>query len=309
VYVNERAVLLGKSQSLVGIITEVSAGARKKGKPAFILLNAGFIHRVGPNRLYVHLARRLAAHGFLSVRFDHSGIGDSPPRTDTMNYAESYNSEAQEVMDWLTETKDVDRFCLMGLCSGARTSFSTACKDPRVVGAVLLNARGLSGSFDWIIYVENRWQMKVFLRKLFTPRGFWKTFTGKAPYLSVAKVARNRLKNLFKRNTNLLTGEDSEISNNLNTLIERNFHLLWISSEWDSSREYFKLIMDNGHKSLRFHELVNYEIITEANHSFDSLPAQEQVLDKIEAWAEKCWVQTYAQQRNFETANESTKDY
>lgn len=306
---NERAVLLGKSKSLVGIITETPPEARANEKPAFIMLNAGFIHRIGPNRLYVLLARRLAAHGFLSVRFDHSGIGDSPPRTDTMNYAESYNSEALEVMDWVSRTYGVDHFCLMGLCSGARTSFNIACKDPRVVGAVLLNARGLIGSFDWIIYVENRWQMKVFLRKLFTPRGFWKAFTGKAPYLSMAKVARNRLKNLFKRKTGLSTGEGSEISNNLNNLIGRNFYMLWISSEWDSSREYFRLIMNDGHKSSGFHGLVSYEIVTETNHTFDSLSAKEQVINKIEAWAERCWAQVPDPQKYFETTMESTKDH
>lgn len=305
---NERAVLLGKTQSLVGIINNAPLGTRNNEKPAIIFLNAGFIHRAGPNRLYVHLARRLSDHGFLSVRFDHSGIGDSLPRTDTMGYWESYVSETKEVMDWLAKKNGVDRFCLIGLCSGARTSFNIACCDSRVDGVVLLNARGLAGSMDWIMYVENRWQMKVFLRKLFTPRGFWKTLTGKAPYLSMSKVACNRFKNLFKRNTDIVTG-CSEISNNLNTLIERNLHLLWISSEWDSSREYFKLIMEDGHKILRFHEMVSYVIITEANHTFDSLPAQEQVLNTIEAWAVRYWAQNPVAPTNLKIANKSAKDY
>jgi hypothetical protein len=43
----------------------------------FVLLNAGAVHRQGPFRLYVHLARRLAALGFSCVRFDQPGIGDS----------------------------------------------------------------------------------------------------------------------------------------------------------------------------------------------------------------------------------------
>jgi hypothetical protein len=148
--------------------------------------------------------------------------------------------------------------------------------------------------------------MKVFLRKLFTPRGLLKTLCGKAPYLSMAKVARNRLKNIFKRKKNLVTVKDSEISQNLNNLIERNLHLLWISSEWDSSREYFKIIMDDGHKSSRLHELVSYEIVNEANHTFDSLPAQERVLNRIETWAERCWAQMSDPQRNFGTASERT---
>ncbi|MGA1865094.1 MAG: alpha/beta fold hydrolase [bacterium] len=295
---NERAVLFGKSKSLVGIITETPADAKINGKPAIILLNAGFIHRVGPNRLYVNLARCLANHGFLSVRFDHSGIGDSLPRTDSTNYAESYNSEVQEVMDWLAKTYNVDRFCLIGLCSGARTSFSVACCDSRVVGAVFLNPRGLAGSIDWIMYVENRWQIRELLTKFFTPRGFWKTFTGKAPYLRAIKVVRNQFKNLFKRHKDVAS-EGSEISQSLNSLIERKFRLLWISSEWDASQEYFKLITDGDSKNLRSHELISFSIITDTNHTFDTLQAQEQVLSIIEAWAVRGWSETPVAQTDF----------
>lgn len=288
---NERAVLFGKSKSLVGIITETPADAKINGKPAIILLNAGFIHRVGPNRLYVKLARRLAKQGFLSIRFDHSGIGDSLPRTDTMNYAESYNSEVQEVMDWLAKAYNIDRFCLMGLCSGARTSFSIASCDSRVVGAVFLNPRGLAGSLAWIMYVENRWQIRELLTKFFTPRGFWRTFTGKAPYLRAIKAARNQFKNLFKRHKDV-ANVGLEISQSLNSLIEKKFRLLWISSEWDASQEYFKLITDGDSKNLRSHELISFFTITDTNHTFDTLQAQERVLSIIEAWAVKCWPKT-----------------
>ena len=78
----EEPVLLGKSGSLAGIITDPPAHAREASRPAVILLNAGLVHRVGPGRLYVRLSRRLAAHGFVVVRFDLSGIGDSPFSTE-----------------------------------------------------------------------------------------------------------------------------------------------------------------------------------------------------------------------------------
>jgi hypothetical protein len=225
-----------------------------------------------------------------------------------MNYAESYISEAQEVMDWLSMQNGVDRFCLLGLCSGARTSFDTACRDSRIVGAVLLNARGIGGSIDWMRYVENRWQMRELLKRLCTPRGFLKTFTGRIPYLRVAKVARNRFKNLFKPKKDLITGV-SKVSLNLNNLIERNTHLLWISSEWDSSQEYFKLITNDKDKSVRFNELVSYFTVTDANHTFDTLPAQEQVLNTIETWALRCWGQTPVAQKELKMSSENTKNY
>ena len=57
----EEAVLFGTTQSLVGILSQPPREEAPRGLPAVILLNAGIVHRVGPNRLYVRMARELAA--------------------------------------------------------------------------------------------------------------------------------------------------------------------------------------------------------------------------------------------------------
>src|SRR5262249_55087343 len=55
---------------------------RPSGEPrrAIILLNSGGIYRIGPNRLYVAIARRLARAGDLVLRLDISGVSDSAAR-------------------------------------------------------------------------------------------------------------------------------------------------------------------------------------------------------------------------------------
>jgi len=64
----EQAIFFGVRQSLTGIVTEpvVIGGARVT--KAVILLNAGIVHRVGPGRIYVRIARELAAMGFVVLR-------------------------------------------------------------------------------------------------------------------------------------------------------------------------------------------------------------------------------------------------
>ena len=42
-----------------------------------VLLNAGALRRIGPNRTWVELSRRWAARGVPTVRMDLEGIGDS----------------------------------------------------------------------------------------------------------------------------------------------------------------------------------------------------------------------------------------
>src|SRR5262245_3370773 len=140
----EHASVFGKTSPLFGVITDpVRGGASPAEKrSAVILLNAGVIHRVGPSRLYVALARSMAAQGWTAVRFDHSGIGDSPARRDGLPFEQSAIVEAREVMDSLQRERGIDRFVLVGLCSGAVTAFEVAETDDRVTGAALINPQG-----------------------------------------------------------------------------------------------------------------------------------------------------------------------
>src|SRR5690242_20829696 len=103
------------------------------------MLNSGILHRVGSCRLHVQVARALSVAGFSTLRFDYSGVGDSDSRRDTLPFEQSAVVETQEAMDYLTRTKGVQRFVLMGLCSGADMSHDTAVADERVTGLVLID--------------------------------------------------------------------------------------------------------------------------------------------------------------------------
>jgi len=181
----EEALLFGKTKSLVGIMTHPLQTAGTGNLPAFVLLNAGIMHRVGPNRLHVKIARTLAAMGFLVFRCDFSGIGDSEVRQDALPFEKSALAETQEAMNCVHKVTGTERFVLMGMCSGATVSFKTACFDPRVVGAVLINARmHLHGMNDEIgSYVRNRtlarhyWRIALF--SSFRAKNWLKAITGK----------------------------------------------------------------------------------------------------------------------------------
>jgi pimeloyl-ACP methyl ester carboxylesterase len=135
----EKAYFFGKHKSLFGIITEPPSPALAAGRPAILLLNAGVIHRIGPHRKSVQIARRLAAEGFVVMRFDQSGLGDSEPRRDALSFQDGAVSDIQEAMEHLEKTKQIGTFVLMGLCSGADNSFQTTIRDKRSVGALMMD--------------------------------------------------------------------------------------------------------------------------------------------------------------------------
>jgi pimeloyl-ACP methyl ester carboxylesterase len=138
--IREQALRLGKRKSLVAILAQDSASALSAAeRPAIVILNSGIIHRVGPNRIFVRLARLLAGAGHLVVRFDLSGIGDSEPRTDGLPPLDSALADIREALDSLEVARQVRRVVLIGLCSGADHSIIYGGQDARVVGMVLID--------------------------------------------------------------------------------------------------------------------------------------------------------------------------
>ncbi|MFN0008800.1 MAG: alpha/beta fold hydrolase [Planctomycetota bacterium] len=135
----EEPLQFGSGGRLFGILTHPqspAAGAREL--PTFLLLNSGFLHRVGPSRLYVRLARSLAARGFTSVRIDLSGRGDSTRRTG-VTHEQSVVDDYAEVAQLLEARFGAVTFVLGGLCAGADNAIRLSIRDERIVGMLLLD--------------------------------------------------------------------------------------------------------------------------------------------------------------------------
>ena len=137
--IRECVLTLRQEPNLFGVLTEPTTDTGKR--PLILLLNGGSAYRVGPNRLYVLLARHLAAQGFRSVRLDLSGLGDSvPPGCDGENdtYAANSFRDIEFALDSLSGANGV---VLLGLCSGAYFAFQSAVQiaDPRLRESVLIN--------------------------------------------------------------------------------------------------------------------------------------------------------------------------
>jgi alpha-beta hydrolase superfamily lysophospholipase len=130
--ISERIVALGPV-GLFGIVTEPGEpGAGEPGEggsgepgamaggPTAILFNAGRIDHVGPSRLWVDFAREWAGRGVRVLRFDLSGLGDSPVRP---GQAEDivYPPEALDDLTEVVKAMGPDgagEIVLSGLCSG-----------------------------------------------------------------------------------------------------------------------------------------------------------------------------------------------
>ncbi len=124
VTVYERAVSLG-DHGFFGIETVGDAASVSSG-PTVVFLSSGTDPHVGPSRLWVDLARRVAAAGLRCVRVDFSGYGDSAPRPGHHRLV----VRAPEAFDDVAEIVDAvggpERAVLVGLCSGAYQALESA---------------------------------------------------------------------------------------------------------------------------------------------------------------------------------------
>lgn len=135
----ERPLWMGATSQLFGIVTEPSPGTVLRG--AVLFLNSGGDHHVGPRRMYVSLARRWSALGFVGLRMDLMGLGDSGPAGQACPgiFPPTALADIAAAMGWLCEHYAVQRVTLCGLCSGAFHALRAAYVDQRVGRLLLIN--------------------------------------------------------------------------------------------------------------------------------------------------------------------------
>ena len=233
--VDEHAILLGRHRSLVAVVTPATDHEPHGNLLGALLLNAGVVHRIGPNRMSVRIARVLAAAGVTSVRFDLSGLGDSPPRRDRLSFADAAVEDTQDVMSQLEQTYGVRRFVLIGLCSGGAVSFKTALADERVVGMVLINPNGLDHDEEWTAQVKQRAQGRRYRRLALHSRTSWlKALSGEINYRVLAAFLRSLVGQVVRRNEKV-GAIASRLSADFGRLLGRGTNILMCCSEGDPS--------------------------------------------------------------------------
>ncbi len=292
----EETCLLGPARCLVGVITDRADTEASSQLPGVILLNSGIVHRVGLNRLHVKLARNLAARGFVTIRFDFSGIGDSPARQDNLPFRKSSVSETQEAMNYLAATRGIDRFVVMGICSGAGIALRVACVDPRVVGVVPVNSRGyLSGpNADDNAYLRNRALLRHYWRIAFSSsfqfKNWLKALTGKVNYRMFVSATGSCLRSFFShRKQPGFAAAGHPLRSDVRALLARGVRVLFVHAEGDEGLDFVQMAF--GDDAQRWHDAqgFRFEIIQGANHTFTLLWSQEKLLQIVCDWAERTY--------------------
>lgn len=274
----EKAFTFGKERNLVGIITEPDASASSHNIPAVILLTAGLVHRIGPYRVYTEIARNLAAKGFVVLRFDLTGIGDSEVTKSCASFQDRSIGEIKEAMDFLSSGKGISEFVLVGICSGADDAHRVALADTRVCGVALLDGYGYR-----TLGFYPRHLFRHYGRRLISFSKWSKLLKNKLFNL-VSKLQKDR-QNAKLEDTNFRHFPPQEqVQQELKKLIERGVEMLCVytggvTNYYNYQNQFIDMFPD-----VNFEEKLRLEYFGEADHMYILLKDRQRLIEALGDW-------------------------
>lgn len=147
---DEQVRIQANGFSLAGTISR-PAGAAGKPLPAVVLVGGSAATDRDETAfgipIFGQLAGALADAGFLVLRYDKRGIGQSGGRPESATLTD-YADDLRAAVKYITDRKDVDRrrVAVVGHSEGGSVSMIAASKDKRIAAAALLAAPGLTGA-------------------------------------------------------------------------------------------------------------------------------------------------------------------
>ncbi|MEM9365123.1 MAG: alpha/beta fold hydrolase [Planctomycetota bacterium] len=266
----EQGFRFGTDDTLMGVLSRPAHTNQEV--PVALILNAGIVHRVGPFRLHVDLARALAERGYPSLRIDLSGIGDSEIRNELPEGSDRVELDVADAMASLNADLGTQTFVPIGLCSGAYKSHQVAFRNEHAVGGVFL---------DGIVY--ETWGHAR--RKLL----------GKMRYRRVRNAIKQRLvkeEPLWAAPSDFDTAEffstdqpAREVADEIKAMLQRQMQLLFLYTEGyediSSARQFKEMFdIDPDGEQLQVDYNVNFE------HTLRLTSHRRTVIERIAGWFE-----------------------
>ena len=259
-----------------------------------IFLNTGSNHHVGPNRLYVSLARRLAAEGHPSLRFGVSGIGDSPAfpgRPENRVYSAASIADVGIAIAEVERRLGASRCVLLGFCSGAYLAFHGAVEDPRVAGLVLINQQTFFWTEGDSLVTAVRKSAKstsFYKRAIFEPATWERVMSGRIDLGLIAEVLATRLKTrlgqrLLALRTFVRVGryEHSDIARKFLAFTDRGAAILLVYSAIDGGLDVIDEHLGENARKLRGRPGFRMEVIDGPDHTFTATSSHARLLELV----------------------------
>jgi len=284
----EQALRFGSSSRLVGILSEPDPNLKLASGPGVLMWNVGIHHHIGPNRIFVDLARAMAGCGFTCLRFDVSGLGDSEAGgIEAASDKERAAGDIRAAMQVITERTRIAQFLLIAFCSGTDAAHALTTSDPRVVGVVYIEGYNYKTPGFYARYLKRyidaaRWERLLKFRfPQFLPpemRELVATTGSSAPVFAREYVGLEQFRQ------------------DMRSMVSRGTKFLFLYAGRDGTYAYRAQLQD-AIADLEVSHALDVERYSEADHMFFLEEDRDKVISDISRWAN----------RRFVSANDSVR--
>jgi len=288
----ERVVNLGSDTPVFGIVTEPEGGPRDA--PTLLLLNAGAVHHIGPNRLYVQFARHLARRGIRVARIDLPGLGDSPAtpgQPEHRIYLDGAEQVIAQVVESLRTELAAGEIHCAGICSGAYHSLKAAGAGVPLDSVIVINPLTFFWRPDMSLEApafKDIAEVMRYRRTALSAKSLRKLLTGRVDLLNLAGIfsrfALRRARSIGRqvcRMAGISIGDDLVIE--LRRIQRRGTRMHFVFARSDPG--YSLLRDDAGSEIGRLTALgaLTISFIEDADHTFTPFPSQVRLIELVTA--------------------------
>jgi alpha-beta hydrolase superfamily lysophospholipase len=286
----------GAGSSLVGVLAMPAAAGVARQRTAVLMLNSGAVHDIGPNRLWVRLARQWAARGLVALRVDIAGIGDSPARPgaeENVVYSPHAMQDVAAALAYLRDQAGADACHLVGLCSGAYHSLKAAVAGQPVASALIINPL----TYFWkpgtplneVKDYELEELTSKFRGKVFTREPWLKLLRGQLDARLVASVALRRAWGLVAPQLTeaarvLHIPLRHNLARELESAVAQGVRLQFVFASHAPGYRLLNKQSGRAMQRLLDRQLASIDFVPDADHTFTRLEARERlmgVLDRL----------------------------
>lgn len=286
----EHPMFIDAEQTLFAIVTEPAARAVGADTSDYgvVMLNVGATHHIGPNRMYVELSRRWAARGYVVMRLDLAGLGDSatrPGHQKNQVYPPEALHDIGVAIEFLRQQRGVRNVTLAGVCAGAYHALRSAISGLPINTVLLVNPltfyweQGATLSDLQISEVVRN--PGVYAEHAFSLRHWSKLLRGRVNVWRVAMVFLRRgwlavdstLRDLCRK---LRIRIPDDLGWDLQSVAARGIRIVFLFARGDAGSELLKV--QGGSVLERLGDRCRIHIIDGADHTFTQRAARMRLL-------------------------------
>jgi alpha-beta hydrolase superfamily lysophospholipase len=290
----ERALYVDEERALFAIATQLERPAGASASPqshGVLMLNGGATSHIGPNRMYVELARRWAASGYVVLRLDLAGLGDSatrPGKSGNEVYPPGAVDDVSAAINCLRRDFGVAHVTLAGLCAGAYHALRSALSGVHVNTVLLVNPL----TFYWkpgsklsdLQVAEVVRNPGLYVERMRSGKSWRKLLAGRVNLWRVLKIlVRRALLTLVSgvrdltRQLNIRLPRD--LGWELQSLAARGVRIVFLFARGDGGEDLLRVQGGSAVKSIG--ERCRVHIIDGADHIFSQRPARRELLQLL----------------------------